>query len=170
MGPLPRQDSNHSKMRYPIAPSVNSIPNGYHTVTPYLINENASRLIEFLKLVFDAEEINRLSGPDGRVMHADLKIGDSMVMVSDASGEWKPMPASIAIYVENVDAIYQRALEVGAVSLREPTDQFYGDRNAGVKDLSGNHWWIATHLEDVPPEELRLRAERWMKERTRVQV
>ena len=153
-----------------MATSVKSIPNGYHSVTPYLINENASRLIEFLKLVFDAEETNRLSGPDGRVMHAELRIGDSMVMVSDASDEWKPMPASLAIYVENVDAIYKRALDVGAVSLREPADQFYGDRSAGVKDLAGNHWWIATHLEDVPPEELRLRAEQWMKERTRVQV
>ena len=87
-----------------------------------------------------------------------------MVMVSNASGEWKSMPASIAIYVENVHATYQRALEVGAISLREPTDQFYGDRSAGVKDLAGNHWWIATHLENVPPEELRLRAEQWMKE------
>lgn len=153
-----------------MATSVKSIPNGYHTVTPYLINENASRLIEFLKLVFDAEETNRLSGPDGRVMHAELKIGDSTLMVSDPSSEWRPMPASIVIYVEDVDAVYKRALEVGAISLREPTDQFYGDRSAGVKDLAGNHWWIATHLEDVPPEELRLRAERWMKERTRVHV
>lgn len=153
-----------------MATSVKSIPKGYHTVTPYLINENASRLIEFLKLVFDAEETNRLSGPDGRVMHAELKIGDSMVMMSDASDEWKPMPASIAVYVENVDATYKRALEAGAVSLREPADQFYGDRSAGVKDLAGNHWWIATHLEDVPAEELRLRAEQWMKERTRIHV
>ena len=153
-----------------MATGVKPIPNGYHSVTPYLINDNASRLIEFLKLAFDAEETNRLSGPDGRVMHAELRIGDSMVMVSDASGEWKPMPASLAVYVENVDATYKRALDVGALSLREPTDQFYGDRSAGVKDLAGNHWWIATHLEDVPPEELRLRAEQWMKERTRVQV
>jgi len=153
-----------------MATSVKSIPTGYHSVTPYLINENASRLIEFLKLVFDAEETNRLSGPDGRVMHAELRIGNSMIMVSDASDERKPMPASIAVYVEDVDATYKRALGAGAVSLGEPTDQFYGDRSAGVKDLAGNHWRIATHLEDVPPEELRLRAEQWMKERTRVQA
>jgi PhnB protein len=146
------------------------IPDGYHTVTPHLINENASRLIEFLKLAFDAEEINRLSGPDGRVMHAELKIGDSIIMIGEASDEWKAMPASIAIYVENADVTYKRALEAGAVSLREPADQFYGDRSGGVKDLAGNHWWIATHIEDIPPEELRLRAEQWMKERTHVQV
>jgi PhnB protein len=146
------------------------LPDGYHTVTPHLINENASRLIEFLKLAFDAEEINRLSGPDGRVMHAELKIGDSMIMIGEASVEWKSMPASIAIYVENADTTYKQALEAGAISLREPANQFYGDRSGGVKDLAGNHWWIATHIEDIPPEELRLRAEQWMKERTHVQV
>jgi PhnB protein len=150
--------------------ATKAIPKGYHSITPHLINENAARLIEFLKQVFDAEEINRLSGPNGRLLHAELKIGDSMIIIGEASGEWKAMPSSIAVYVENADVIYKRALGAGAVSLREPADQFYGDRTAGVKDLAGNHWWIATHLEDVPPEELKLRAERWMKERTHVQV
>jgi PhnB protein len=144
------------------------IPDGYHTVTPHLINEDASRLIEFLKLAFDAQEVTRLSGPNGRVFHAELRIGDSLVMIGEASGEWKAMPSSLALYVEDVDATYRRALEAGAVSLREPMNQFYGDRSAGVKDHSGNHWWIATHIEDVPAEEIKLRAERWMKDHTQV--
>jgi len=91
-------------------------------------------------------------------------------MIGQASNEWKSMPSSIALYVDNVDAVYKRALDAGAAPLKEPADQFYGDRSGAVKDLAGNHWWIATHLEDVPPEELKLRAERWMKERTPAQV
>jgi PhnB protein len=153
-----------------MAPTIKWIPDGYHSVTPHLINENASRLIEFLQLAFEAEEITRLSWPDGRIMHAELKIGDSMIMIGEASGEWKPMPASIALYVENVDATYARALEAGATSIREPANQFYGDRSGGVMDLAGNHWWIATHIEEIPPQELRLRAEQWMKERIHTQV
>jgi uncharacterized glyoxalase superfamily protein PhnB len=78
-------------------------------------------------------------------------------------GEWKAMPASIALYTDNADALYKRALEAGATSIREPADQFYGDRSGGVKDPAGNHWWIATHIEDVPPNELKKRAEEWMK-------
>jgi uncharacterized glyoxalase superfamily protein PhnB len=142
-----------------------AIPDGYHSVTPHLINENASRLMEFLKQAFDATEINRMADPDGRVMHAEMRIGDSMVMIGEASGEWKPMPASIALYVENADATYKRALDAGAVSIREPQDQFYGNRSGAVRDLAGNHWWIATHIEDVPPGELKTRAEKWMKTR-----
>ena len=144
------------------------IPDGYHSVTPHLINEDASRVIEFIKRAFGAQEITRLAGPDGRVMHAELRIGDSMVMIGEASDEWKAMPSSVALYVEDVDTTFRRALEAGAVSLREPMDQFYGDRSSGVKDLAGNHWWIATHLEDIPPEDLRLRAEKWMKAHTHV--
>lgn len=153
-----------------MAGGTKPIPDGYHTVVPYLINEDASRLIEFLKRVFDAQEINRLAGPDGRVLHAEMKIGDSIVMIGEASEEWTAMPASIVVYVDDVDAAYKRAIEAGAASLREPADQFYGDRSGGVKDLAGNHWWIATHIEDVPPDELKLRAERWMKQRTHVEV
>ncbi len=153
-----------------MAANVKSVPAGYHTVTPHLINAEASRVIEFLKQVFDATELSRLSGPDGRVMHAEIKIGDSMVMMAEASNERKTMPASFAVYVDDADAVYRRAIEAGALSLREPVNQFYGDRTAGVQDLAGNQWWIATHIEDVPPEELRLRAERWVKERTQVKA
>jgi uncharacterized glyoxalase superfamily protein PhnB len=152
-----------------MAAGIKPIPEGYHSVTPHLINENASRLIEFLKQAFDARELNRLSGLDGRVLHAEIQIGDSMLMIAEATGEWKQMPTSLALYVEDADATYKRALDAGTVSLREPADQFYGDRSAGVKDLAGNHWWIATHIEDVPREELRLRAERWMKAGTKAE-
>lgn len=95
---------------------------------------------------------------DGTIMHAEVRIGDSVVMMGESGGEFTPMPASIHLYVEDTDATYKRALRAGATSLREPADQFYGDRSAGVKDLAGNHWWIATHKEDVSPEELEKRA------------
>jgi uncharacterized glyoxalase superfamily protein PhnB len=144
-----------------------SIPEGYHTVTPHLIVQGAPKLLDFLKQAFDAKEKYSLTGPDGAIMHAEVKIGDSMVMIGEAMGEWKAMPASIALYTDNADALYKRALEAGATSIREPADQFYGDRSGGVKDPAGNHWWIATHIEDVPPDELKKRAEEWMKQSRR---
>jgi PhnB protein len=138
--------------------AVKPVPDGYHSVTPYLIVRGASQLIDFAKEVFGAEETFRMPRPSGVIMHAEIRIGDSMVMLSDASGaENPPMPAMIHLYIPNVDAVYKRALVAGASSLREPQDQFYGDRSAGVKDSFGNHWWIATHIEDVSPEELQRR-------------
>lgn len=127
----------------------------------------AAKLIEFLKQAFDAKETYRLPGPNGEVMHAEVKIGDSMVMVGEATDQWKPMPAAIALYVEDTDAWYKRALQAGATSVREPSDQFYGDRSTGVKDSAGNRWWIHTHIEDVPPDEIKKRAEAWMKQQKR---
>jgi len=144
-----------------------SIPEGYHTVTPHLIVQGAPKLLDFLKQAFDAKEKYSLTGPDGAIMHAEVKIGDSMVMIGEAMGEWKAMPASIALYTDNADALYKRALEAGATPIREPADQFYGDRSGGVKDPAGNHWWIATHIEDVSPDELKKRAEEWMKQSRR---
>ena len=141
------------------------IPEGYHTVTPVLTVHGAAKLIEFLKQAFDAKETYRLPGPDDTVMHAEMKIGDSMIMLGEATDEWKPMPATIALYVEDTDTWYKRALQAGGTSVREPSDQFYGDRSAGVKDFAGNHWWIHTHIEDVPPEEIKKRAETWMKQK-----
>jgi PhnB protein len=145
------------------------LPAGYHTVTPHLITADASRVIEFLQQVFGAVERYRLSGPKGRILHAELYMGDSVIMVAEAAEERTPMPASCAVYVDNVDETYRRAMEAGAQALREPADQFYGDRIGGVRDLAGNYWWIATHIEEVPPDEIKLRAERWLKERTRVE-
>jgi PhnB protein len=150
-----------------MATKTTPIPKGYHTVTPVLTVHGAAKLIEFLTQAFDAKETYRLPGPNGEVMHAEVKIGDSMVMVGEATDHWKPMPATIALYVEDTDAWYKRALQAGATSVREPSDQFYGDRSAGVKDSAGNQWWIHTHIEDVPPEELQKRAEVWMKQQPR---
>ncbi|MFN2563679.1 MAG: VOC family protein [Gemmatimonadaceae bacterium] len=138
--------------------AVRPIPDGYHTVTPYLVVRDAPRLIEFLQQAFGATERMRAPRPDGTVMHAEVEIGDSRVMIADASDSAPPMPACIHLYVVDTDALYHLALQAGATSLREPTNQFYGDRMAGVQDPVGNQWWIATHVEDVPPVELALRA------------
>ena len=139
--------------------AVKPIPDNYHSITPYLMAPGAARLIEFLKDAFGAVERERMTGPDGGVMHAEVRIGDSMVMLTDGGGDWKPMPTALYLYVNDADATYQRALAAGATSVMEPVTQFYGDRHGGVKDPSGNIWWIATHVEDVSPEELRKRAE-----------
>jgi uncharacterized glyoxalase superfamily protein PhnB len=147
--------------------AVTPIPAGFHTVTPYLVVQGAAKLIDFLKQAFDAKEIMRMPLPDGTIMHAEVKIGDSIVMMGDARGEMKPMPAAIYLYVNDADATYQRALRAGATSTMEPADQFYGDRNAGVKDPVGNQWWIGTHIEDVPPDELARRAEAYMAQQAR---
>jgi uncharacterized glyoxalase superfamily protein PhnB len=137
--------------------AVKPIPDGYHTVTPYLIVDRAAELIDFTKRAFGAEEMFRMPGRGGAIMHAEIRIGDSVVMLSDASTENPSTSTMIHLYVEDVDAVYQRALEAGASSLREPENQFYGDRSAGVKDAFGNQWWLATHVEDVSPEELQRR-------------
>jgi PhnB protein len=143
--------------------AVKPIPDGYHNVIPYLVVPEAASMIDFLKRAFGATEICRFTRPDGGVGHAEVRIGDSVVMLSGASEACKPMPAGIYLYVEDTDAAYQRALKAGASSLMEPADQFYGDRNAGVRDLAGNYWWIATHKEDVPSDEMQRRAEAHMK-------
>jgi PhnB protein len=142
---------------------VKPIPDGYHSVTPQLNVKNAAKLIDFMKQAFGAEERMRMPGPGGALMHAEVKIGDSIVMMSDAVRE-APMPGSIFLYVEDVDAVYQRALRAGATSVMEPTNMFWGDRFASVKDGFGNQWGIATHKEDVPPEEMPKRAEAFMKQ------
>ena len=139
---------------------VNPIPEGYSTVTPYLVVEGAANVLEFVKQAFGAEEKVRMDTPDGTIGHAEVQIGDSMVMMADAGDQNPAMPAMIHLYVDDCDATYERALTAGATSEREPTDQFYGDRSAGVRDSAGNLWWIATHVEDVPQEELAKRMEK----------
>ena len=133
---------------------VQPIPKGFHTLTPYLVVEGIPKLIGFLKQAFGAQETFRLTRPDGGVMHAELKIGDSIVMMGEAMGQWKAQPCSLYVYVEDVDAVYQRAIEAGGTSVGEPKDQFYGDRTGGVIDPCGNYWGIATHVEDVSHEEM----------------
>ncbi|AKG20896.1 glyoxalase [Calothrix sp. 336/3] len=137
--------------------SVQAIPEGYHTVTPYLIVEGTESLIEFLKQGFAATEVYRVMHPDGSIMHAELKIGDSFVMMSEAREDFQAIPSMIHLYVENADVMYERAIGAGAISVMEPKDEFYGDRAALVKDPAGGLWWIATHQENVSPEELEKR-------------
>ncbi len=146
--------------------TVSPIPKGYHSITPYLIVPGVSKLIEFLREAFGAVVTEPpMTRPDGAVTHAEVKIGDSIVMMGEPMGPWKAMPCMLYLYVSDADEVYRKALKAGAISLQEPADQFYGDRNAGVQDPSGNMWWIGTHKEDVPPEEMAKRAEAAMKQR-----
>ena len=143
-----------------MAAKVKPIPKGFHTVTPYLIVEGAKKTISFMEQALGAQHDHEPTlRPDGTVMHATLKIGDSMVMISDASEQVKAMPVMLYLYVPDVDAAYQRAIKAGATSIMEPADQFYGDRSGGVKDAAGNSWFFGTHIEDVSPAELKKRAE-----------
>lgn len=145
--------------------AVKPIPEGFHSVTPYMVVRGARELIEFLKQAFGATEGHRTEQPDGTIMHAQLKIGDSPLMIAEGQGQWKPMPCAIYLYVKDTDATYKQALAAGGKSLMAPADQFYGDRNAGVTDPSGNQWWIATHFEDVSDEEMKKRSEVALKAR-----
>jgi PhnB protein len=138
--------------------AVKPIPDGYHTVTPYLVVRGVPRLIEFLQQAFGATELMRAARPDGSIMHAEVAIGDSRVMMGEPPESSPPMPGCIHLYAVDTDALYHLALQAGATSLREPSNQFYGDRMAGVQDPVGNQWWIATHVENVPPAEMARRA------------
>ena len=142
-----------------MASKVKPIPDGYHSVTPILMVDRAAQLIDFLKQALGAKEKERFTNPTGKIAHAEVTIGDSVVQLSDATGEWKPIQVPLLVYVPDADAAYERALKAGATSVREPMDAFYGDRTAGVKDAFGNTWWIATHTEDVSREEIERRAE-----------
>jgi len=142
------------------------IPEGYHTVTPYLAVEDATEAIEYYTKAFDAKERVRMETPDGTVGHAELEIGDSLVMLSDPFPQASTKPpnelggtsVSVFMYVEDVDAVVKRAVDAGAMVTMEVADQFWGDRFGSVKDPFGHLWSIATHVEDVPPEEMAERA------------
>lgn len=127
--------------------AVKPIPDGYHTVTPYLLIRGVPEYIEFLKMAFDATEVMRTKGGAGG-LHAEVKIGDSHVMMGD-NFKRPTQPVTIHLYVPDADAAYKRALAAGASSVQEPTDQPYGDRSAGVTDPFGNTWFVATHIKDV---------------------
>jgi PhnB protein len=126
-------------------PASKPVREGLHTVTPYLIAHEAAELIDFVKQAFGGEELVRSRGSAGGI-HAEVRIDDSIIMIG-GGGTWEgtPMPTALHLYVKDADAVYDRAVQAGALSMREPVDQFYGDREAAVKDLSGNHWYIATH-------------------------
>lgn len=142
--------------------AVKPIPDGYHSVTPYLVVPGVATLLDFLKQAFEAQELHRMPRPDGTIMHAEVRIGDSLVMMGEPMGDAPPMLGSLYLYVNDVDTVYKRALQAGATSTSAPADQFYGDRSAGLKDPVGNQWWVATHKEDVSPEEIAKRAEACM--------
>jgi len=138
--------------------AVRAIPEGYHTVTPYLVGPDVAGLLKFLAAAFGATETERVTDPGGAVRHAEVQIGDSRVMMGEPTGDYAPMPAMLQLYVEDVDAVYQRALRAGGISIEEPADQFYGDRRGGVRDPSGNQWWISTRKENLSHEEIASRA------------
>ena len=129
------------------------IRDGFHAITPYLFAEGASRLIEFISAAFSGEVTFRNARPDGAIMHAEMRIGDSMLMVADSTERFAPTTSSIYLYVADCDAVYQSALRAGGVSVFPIMTLPSGERYGGVKDPCGNVWWVATHVEDVSPAE-----------------
>jgi PhnB protein len=150
------------------------IPEGYRTITPYLAVDDAAEAIEYYKKAFGAKERGRMDAPGGKIGHAELEIGDSLVMLSDpfpqastrTPSELGGTSASIFMYVEDVDAVVKKAVDEGGTITMEVSDQFWGDRFGSVKDPFGHMWSIATHVEDVPPEEMAERAKTAMAEMT----
>jgi PhnB protein len=148
--------------------SVKAIPEGFHSITPSLICKNAAGAIEFYKEVFGAQEIMRMPGPNGKIGHAELKIGDSIIFVND---EFMPVahavsgapPLSLFLYVEGVDNVFHRAVAAGARVDMPLENQFWGDRFGKLTDPYGHQWGLATHVEDVAPDEMERRAAAWMK-------
>jgi len=147
-------------------PDVKPIPDGYPQVTPYLCIAGASAAIDFYSEVFGASERMRMPGPDGTIGHAEVEIGDSLIMLSDEFAEMgvrSPKavggtPVTLSVYVEDVDSVYDRAVRAGAKALRPVEDQFYGDRSGQFEDPFGHRWNVATHVEDVPEDEMERRA------------
>ena len=146
------------------------IPEGYHTLTTYLSVDNASEAIEWYKGAFGAKERVRMDGPEGTIGHAELQIGDSLIMLADPFPQSQTRPptelggttAGVFMYVEDVDSVVQKAVDAGAITTMEVADQFWGDRFGSVKDPFGHSWSIATHVEDVPPEKMAERAKEAM--------
>jgi PhnB protein len=140
--------------------AVKPIPAGYHTITPYLIIDGAAKAIDFYKRAFNAEELFRLDGPKGTIAHAEVKIGDSPVMLADEMQGYRGpqalggTPVTLMIYVTDVDKIFRQAIAAGGKELRPVVDQFYGDRTGTLADPFGHVWTIASHVEDVSPEEI----------------
>ena len=145
--------------------AVKPIPDGYHSVTPYLIVNNGVKALEYYKQAFGATELMRMDGPDGKLGHAEIKIGDSPVMLADENPQWNAKsptsyggtPVSLMIYVDDCDAVFKQAIAAGGKELKGLQDQFYGDRSGTLSDPFGHCWTVATHKEDVAPEEMERR-------------
>ncbi|MFL5494982.1 MAG: VOC family protein [Gemmatimonadales bacterium] len=150
-----------------MATKAQAIPKGYHTVTPSIVVDGAAKAIDFYKKALGAEEIMRFPGPDGKIMHAEIRIGDSVIMLvdemPDQGGRGPKLiggtPVSFFIYGENVDAAWKRAVDAGAKPIMPLDDQFWGDRTGMLEDPFGHHWWLAQHIQDLTPEELQKRSE-----------
>jgi len=144
---------------------VKATPDGYHSATPYLIVDGATRAIDFYKRAFGAQELLRIPAPGNRVGHAEIKIGDSVIMLADEHPEihargpqhYGGSPVSILLYVDDVDVLFKQAIAAGGTETRPVADQFYGDRSGSLKDPFGHSWHLSTHKEDVSPEELNRR-------------
>ena len=150
--------------------AVKPVPEGYHTVTPYLAVEDAAEAIEYYKKAFGAKERARMDAPGGKIGHVELEIGDALIMLSDPFPQSSTKPpsevggatSSVFMYVEDVDAVVKQAVDAGATIVMEPEDQFWGDRFGTIKDPFGQIWGIATHVEDVAPEEIAKRGQEAM--------
>ena len=149
---------------------VKTRPDGYHSITPYLVMKGAAKAIDYYKKAFGASEIMRMAGPDGKVGHAELKIGDSIFMMGEEMpqmGYRAPQggsPVGLMLYVDDVDGVFKQAIAAGGRVDKEVKDQFYGDRNGSLVDPFGHLWTIATHIEDVSEEEMKRRMEKYMAE------
>ncbi len=137
--------------------AVQPIPEGFHTINPYVVVSGASKFIDFLKNALGAEEQGRMDGPDGTIGHATVKIGESLLMLSDASPQFPSTSVYLYLYVEDADVAFKRAVAAGATPTMEPADQFYGDRRGDFADAFGNRWSVATQREIVAPEEMKKR-------------
>jgi PhnB protein len=150
-----------------MAKKAQAIPKGYHTVTPNIVVDGAAKAIDFYKKALGAEEIMRFPGPDGKIMHAEIRIGDSVIMLVDQMPEQGGRgpkliggtPVSFFVYGDNVDAAWKRAVDAGAKPIMPLDDQFWGDRAGSLEDPYGHHWWLAQHIEDLTPDELHKRSE-----------
>ena len=144
---------------------VQAVPDGFHTVTPFLVASDAQGLLDFIEQGLNGKTEYKLKGDDGKIVHASARIGNSALMLGDAMNEYEPNNAMLYLYVENADELYNQALTFkGTRSKRELRDEFYGDRSGCVQDPWGNTWWIATHIEDVSNEELEERKSKMMSE------
>jgi uncharacterized glyoxalase superfamily protein PhnB len=142
--------------------AVRPIPEGFHSVTPSMPINGARKFIDFIKQAFGAQELVCMPMPDGRVMHAELKIGDSIIMTAEPMGGFEPMPSTLMLYVNDVDAVFKRAVQAGAKSVIEPSNMFWGDRSGRVKDPFGNFWILSTHIEDVTSAEMEKRTKEFV--------
>ena len=168
---MPKKAKAKVKAKLKAKPKAKPVPHGLHTATPYLFVQGAAGAIDFYKAAFNAKELMRMPAPGGRVGHAQIKIGDSHIMLSDESPDMGApgpkrlggSPVMLYLYVKDVDAVVAQAVAAGARLIHPVKDQFYGDRSGGLEDPFGHIWHVATHKEDVLPEELRKRAEAAMR-------